>query len=479
MSRIRSTRQLQRLLLAALAVPTVAVVGSSSVASAAPPSNDSFDNATAVTAMPFVDSVDITEATMEPAEPEICGASHTVWYTFTPASDVVISGTSAGSTSLNIYRADGAGLGGLAWQGCGSFGHAVTVRVTAGATYYVQAGSWFGSGGFLDLTLDTVPPPPNDDFTAATSISSVPFTDSQDITGATTEASEPVSSCGLTLAGTTWYAFTPATGGSYSAAINAGFGDVGVYTGSELDGLTRVACGAFGGLSTWQADAGTTYYIQAGTTQQQGLLGISVDVAPLPSVGFFSSPHDPSTFDNVQFSDLSFDSGNVGIESRTWDFGDGATGDGPSPTHRYATDGDYTVTLTATTVDGRSNTATSIVQVRTHDVGIVRITAPDSARVGKTVQVVAKLTNTRYPETVQVELLRSGPTGFEQVATSTQGVPVLRRGNTINFKFNYTITPADLTVGKVTFKAVAHVVGARDALPGDNEAIAPATKIKP
>jgi hypothetical protein len=44
---------------------------------------------------------------------------------------------------------------------------------------------------------------------------------------------------------------------------------------------------------------------------------------------------------------------------------------------------------------------------------------------------------------------------------------------------NDTITPADLTPGKVTFKAVAHVVGARDALLGDNEAIAPATKIRP
>jgi hypothetical protein len=34
---------------------------------------------------------------------------------------------------------------------------------------------------------------------------------------------------------------------------------------------------------------------------------------------------------------------------------------------------------------------------------------------------------------------------------------------------NYTFTAADARIGKVTFKVIANLVGARDALPADNE----------
>jgi hypothetical protein len=48
---------------------------------------------------------------------------------------------------------------------------------------------------------------------------------------------------------------------------------------------------------------------------------------------------------------------------------------------------------------------------------------------------------------------------------------------TTDFTFSYTFTAGDTSIGKVTFKAVAVLVGARDGLPADNEAIAPPTKV--
>jgi PKD repeat protein len=51
------------------------------------------------------------------------------------------------------------------------------------------------------------------------------------------------------------------------------------------------------------------------------------------------------------------------IASYTWSFGDGATGTGVKPSHKYTTVGDKTVTLTVTTPDGRAATAGHTVHV--------------------------------------------------------------------------------------------------------------------
>ena len=85
------------------------------------------------------------------------------------------------------------------------------------------------------------------------------------------------------------------------------------------------------------------------------------------------------------------------------------------------------------------------------------------------------LRSNRYPETVQVELFKSVPGGFQLVATSTQTLPTRNRVTSV--LLSYTFTPEDATIGKVTFKAVVSLLGARDALPADNEAIGPPTKV--
>src|SRR5207237_3460249 len=96
--------------------------------------------------------------------------------------------------------------------------------VQAGVTYYLQAGSSFGGGSILHLTVSVLPPPANDKFANATAITSVPFNDSVDTTAATLEAQEPTpTNCmGFTSQRTVWYAFTPSTTQSVTATSPSG-----------------------------------------------------------------------------------------------------------------------------------------------------------------------------------------------------------------------------------------------------------------
>ena len=191
---------------------------------------------------------------------------------------------------------------------------------------------------------------------------------------------------------------------------------------------------------------------------------------------FVTQPNDPSVFDGIRFFDTSTDPGRAGIQSWAWTFGDGATAAGSSPVHQYAADGDYTVGLTVTTVDGRSASTTGTVHVATHDVAITAFRVPSAARAGRTRTITVEVRSVRYAETVQVKLMRSVQgAGFETVARLTLPIPVQSRATP--FVFNYLFTDGDAAQGKVTFKAVATIVGAHDAQPVDNTVIAPITTV--
>lgn len=453
--------------------------------------NDDFANATVISALPFSDVVDNTAATTEPGEPTgNCGEfpQHTVWYSITPTSDMTIridmSGSSFFDTSFDVYAQLGSGLTGLSSSiTCASFAgqSSAHFQASANTTYYIQAGSsCCTSGGSLHLNVQEIPPPASDNFANATVISpsQLPFTDSEDAGAATEEAGGPVPGCGPQLSGDWWYSFTPASTGSFTA-MQGGFpGVVAVYTGGGLSTLSQMGCASGsdrGATLTFRATAGITYYLQVGDFAQgdRGPVTFTLDHAPQPVAQFFAEPSDPSIFDTVQFFDDSSDPGLAGIQAEAWDFGDGTKATGSSPTHQYAADGDYTATLTVTTTDGRTATASQIVHVRTHDVAIATFTVPTSARAGKTSPITVSVSDTRYPETVQVRLLKSNTQGgFDLVGTLTLSVPVKSGQRPTSFAFSYTFTAADATVGKVTFEATATIQGFRDAFPPDNAAFA-------
>jgi hypothetical protein len=195
-------------------------------------------------------------------------------------------------------------------------------------------------------------------------------------------------------------------------------------------------------------------------------------------VGFYYTPGDPSIFDTVQFYDQSFDPAGLGIASESWSFGDGATATGSCPTHRYAADGTYTLTLTVTMTDGRTASTSREVFVRTHDVAVARMAVPETARVGETAAIRVGLANDRYPETVQVQLLKSLPEGgWRQIGVLTRDVPARRGGRTTDFEFDYPFAPEDAELGEVRFRTLATILGARDAARSDNSFISLATKV--
>jgi len=328
------------------------------------------------------------------------------------------------------------------------------------------------------------PGPTNDNFADAVRIDGLPATYDVDTSYASLESAEPIpSSCAYYPWGrSVWYVYTPAQSGWLTAYSPAEWWTptLAAYSGTSLGSLSEVGARCWGGQLTFRAEAGMTYYFQIGGLWEYGgmLTFYLEEYLPQPPLAdFWFYPSDPSMFDSVWFSNNSWDPEGLGIESSAWDFGDGTTSTDWSPSHQYAADGDYTIQLTVTTSDGRSASTTQTVSVRTHDVAITKFSVPKAAAVGQTRPIVVGVSSKRYPEQVEVQLFKSVPGGYEWVGTLRQSVPVRPAGRTTNFTFNYTFTADDARIGKVTFKAVANLLEARDALPADNEAISTPTKV--
>jgi len=68
--------------------------------------NDDFDSATLIDALPFTDNLDTTQATWADDDPQDCTSNGSVWYAFTPGTDMAIEATTFGSdydTVLSVY----------------------------------------------------------------------------------------------------------------------------------------------------------------------------------------------------------------------------------------------------------------------------------------------------------------------------------------------------------------------------------------
>jgi FlaG/FlaF family flagellin (archaellin) len=227
-----------------------------------PPANDDFDSATAVASTPFTDSVDTRGASTAPDDPA-CGSTHSVWYAFTPAQNMVVSADTFGSSFTAALSVHTGSRGALTELACRT--GSVEFDATGGTTYYFMVGesNTFGSGGDLTFSVHGFLPPANDDFTSATLISSLPFSDAVDTRGATAAGDDPP--CGSRKG--VWYTFTPhedmrvvpsAAGSDYATTMS-------VHTGTR-GALVEVACVSYPHISPQiPVEGGTTYHFLVGT----------------------------------------------------------------------------------------------------------------------------------------------------------------------------------------------------------------------
>lgn len=317
--------------------------------------------------------------------------------------------------------------------------------------------------------------PSNDNFVDAQLIGNLPFSVYHDTSGATFEADEPYPTCGSGAPlKTAWFAYTPASNMTLMPRVNYYYFPtlLAVYTGSSLADLSQVRCGLYYETASFQAQAGTTYYFQvAGLYGDEGTIPFSIDMAPPPQVNAYFYPSDPSVFDNVSFNASVYDPANIYGQTYAWTISDGTSSDQGGFYHQFASDGDYNVNLLVTTSDGRSNSSAQTIQVRTRDVSISKLSVPQMASTNQTKTINVEVKNNRYADYVQVALYKGLPGGGEQlIGTLMIYVPARATKPTV-FKFTYTFTSADVSVGKVIFRATANLVNGRDALPSDNTSI--------
>ena len=133
-----------------------------------PPPNDDFANSAMVPNLPFTDSESTRFASVEPGEPAPCaGISQTVWYSFTPNTDVFLTADTFGSdfdTALAVYTGDS--LETLMNIDCNddtaSLQAEIQFSASAGTTYHFQVGGFIGDAGSLAFNLVTIKNPDAD-----------------------------------------------------------------------------------------------------------------------------------------------------------------------------------------------------------------------------------------------------------------------------------------------------------------------------
>jgi hypothetical protein len=430
--------------------------------------NDLYRSATNVSALPFSETRSTATATIESGEPAACGQpNNSVWYTYTAPTDRVIRVTTVGSSYdalVMAYVVSGHGFAGLTPIGC----QRKSLQLAAGTTYAIQVfdGHPLGGGGNLVIAIDHVMPPANDQFASATPVASLPYTDRVDLTAATLEAGEPDAATCVSfppLIASAWYAFSPSTEGHLQVFLDAGFeNSAAVYSGSSLGALTLLSCG----FRSIAVHPGTTYFIQAAAESLgKGPADLIMRQTASPEPTFVTDPAEPNSIEPTAFYNVTSDPGGQ-FFTDTWTFHDGSTSVGSGATYQYAVDGDYLVGLTMLTDDGRTGSTQQTVSVRTHDVSVVGITAPRTARSGQTRTVSVSVVDRRYPETAAVRLYRLDESGQTLIDSIFLDLLVSSRPTTAAFP--YTFTTADAAVGKVTFVAGIEILGHTDALPADN-----------
>lgn len=272
------------------------------------PQNDAIASATTLFSRHAESGTNMAAST-EPGETNYPYSNYrTVWYQYTaPATDTVDI-TLCSAMPANLVAYTGASLPltlvsnaqGNTPGGCGSGMYLTTlaaVPVTGGQTLWIQVGGFSSvtdQGSFV-IELGYNGAPGNDNWADAINLGSAETVSTLgDTTNATLEADEPAIAGNGPNANTVWYRWTaPRSGsveiGSCHVATNYD-GAIGVFTGSPLDSLTRVADADSGcdndaylmGKVTLTVTQGTIYWIAVGSWSTPGGSDFGLEISSPP-----------------------------------------------------------------------------------------------------------------------------------------------------------------------------------------------------
>ncbi|HEY3325340.1 MAG TPA: S8 family serine peptidase [Planctomycetota bacterium] len=245
------------------------------------PANDNFVSAIAINRTPFRVSGINVSASKEAGEPnhaQTAGGTSVWWSWIAPTSGKVRLSTSGSSFSTLVAVYTGSSVTQLTEVASGAT-DTLPVLVNSGTTYYIAVDGVGAATGSIVLSLAF--PPVNDDFGAATEISSFD-TQSGSNENASKEPGEPLHA-GNFGGKSLWWKWTPAASTHIAiSTLDSSFDTVlAVYTGTTFADLVEVASNndedSFYSISTsrveFDAVAGTTYYIAV-----DGFDGASGDV---------------------------------------------------------------------------------------------------------------------------------------------------------------------------------------------------------
>jgi hypothetical protein len=120
------------------------------------PANDMFTRAEAISRVAFNKTATNRAATLETGEPQSCASiDHTVWYQFTPKSDVNLKAKASASFATVVAVYSGSDMTALTEVGCAATGPTTELQfgALAGETYNIQIGSADGGEGTVSFGM--------------------------------------------------------------------------------------------------------------------------------------------------------------------------------------------------------------------------------------------------------------------------------------------------------------------------------------
>ncbi|HWB07366.1 MAG TPA: PPC domain-containing protein [Verrucomicrobiales bacterium] len=265
-----------------------------------PPANDDFTDRKTLTGATVSDTVDMEYASWENNEPDTdaLGPS-SVWYRWTAPSTgrfVIDSKGSPSFTRVKIFT--GPALTSLVSAGTealygfipNAYGR-VYLNAVSGTEYSIRLQRESFVFGPDHLNIRPAPPPANDNFSAAITMTGSAWNTTGSNVDATFENNEPINSLSDGSAfQSVWWKWTAPASGLFRVSTAGSSADtvLVIYSGSALTSLTKIAqnqdagWGGTGAL-TFTAVSGTTYYLNVdGQKRQEGALKLTLGPVTAP-----------------------------------------------------------------------------------------------------------------------------------------------------------------------------------------------------